>query len=586
MNLMVDVVNGFDMKSPWIRRTAFALGALTLLLAVAAIVLVATFDADRAKSLATGWMKTEYQRTLVLDGPVELSVFPRLALKVSRLRLSEHGRDETFAAVDEAAFALQLLPLLRKELVIGRVSARGVQLNLLRDARGRRNIDDLLGDRGGAAGNAPTDKGAAPPALRVDVSAVQLDDLRLRITDELLPLAGELVLQSLTAGRLADKTETPIALRATARLNRPQTVDLTLDGKLTLRPDFERAAVALNDLKLAGTLDGGVFDIQGSAALGGKVPALKLQARFDQLDLNRLLATDSKAAPPVSTATAPADTPVPLDVLKGVDAEFKLSAGALTVRQYQLADIDVAATLAQGVLTVSRLAGRAWGGRFEGTASADADRHQLAVRLDASDVNVDALIKNVADKGLLEGKGHVVVDLHASGDTVGALRSRLAGTAAVQLRDGAIKGFNLARALRRAKAALALNSDAAGPGAVEKTDFSEMQASATIADGVAHSEDLDLKSPYLRIAGAGRFDIGRGRVDYTARATVTDSAAGQGGTGLEALRGVTVPVLLSGRFDAIDWKIQWAGIGSAALRNQVEDRLKDKLKGGLKGLFR
>ena len=78
-------------------------------------------------------------------------------------------------------------------------------------------------------------------------------------------------------------------------------------------------------------------------------------------------------------------------------------------------------------------------------------------------------------------------------------------------------------------------------------------------NGVAQSDDLDVKSPFLRIGGAGCFDIGRGRIDYTARVTVIDSALGQGGAGLDALRGVTVPVALSGPFDAIDWQIQWSG---------------------------
>ena len=117
--------------------------------------------------------------------------------------------------------------------------------------------------------------------------------------------------------------------------------------------------------------------------------------------------------------------------------------------------------------------------------------------------------------------------------------------------------------------------------AVEKTDFSALDASLHIADGVARSDDLELKSPFLRLGGAGSFDIGRGRIDYTARATVTDTAAGQGGAGLEALRGVTVPVQLSGPFDAIDWKVQWSAVATAALRHQLKDKLGEALGGRL-----
>ena len=73
------------------------------------------------------------------------------------------------------------------------------------------------------------------------------------------------------------------------------------------------------------------------------------------------------------------------------------------------------------------------------------------------------------------------------------------------MRDGAVKGINLARTLRQAKAALSMKQDAVSrPTQAEKTDFSELSASARIADGVAHSDDLDIKSPFLRIGGERR----------------------------------------------------------------------------------
>jgi AsmA protein len=115
--------------------------------------------------------------------------------------------------------------------------------------------------------------------------------------------------------------------------------------------------------------------------------------------------------------------------------------------------------------------------------------------------------------------------------------------------------------------------------AAEKTDFSELTASARIEGGVARSDDLDLKSPFMRIGGSGKFDIGAGRIDYTARATVASTATGQDGAELAALRGVTVPVQLSGPFEAIDWKVQWSGVAAAAVENKLKEKLSEKLFG-------
>ena len=263
-----------------------------------------------------------------------------------------------------------------------------------------------------------------------------------------------------------------------------------------------------------------------------------------------------------------------LDGLNAVNGQFNFTAGALAFRQYRVSDVKVDAALDNGTLQIAKLAGRAWGGTIDGSGSAEAKDRHIAVKLAADGVDVNALLKNVAGKDLLEGTGRVTADVNTGGATVGAMRSALAGTVALHVRDGAIKGVNLARTLRQAKAALAMKSDSVSQASTaEKTDFSELSASARIADGVAQSDDLDIKSPFLRIGGAGRFDIGRGTIDYTARATVVGSPNGQDGADLAALKGVTVPVVLSGPFDAIGWKIQWSGVAAKALENQLRDKL-------------
>ncbi len=237
------------MKTPWIRRVALVLGALLLLLALAAAVLVATFDANRYKTLAIAWMKTEHQRELAIDGPIELSVFPRLAVQVSRLRVSERGRADEFLRVDEAALAVQVMPLLRKQLVVERIRARGVHASYRRDAQGLRNVDDLVSAPAAPQGQT-REPASAAPALRLDINAVQLDDLHLRVDDQLGGLAGEVVIETFSAGRLASGARSPVALRATAQLTRPTALTLRLDGRTTLALDLERSAVALSDLEL------------------------------------------------------------------------------------------------------------------------------------------------------------------------------------------------------------------------------------------------------------------------------------------------------------------------------------------------
>jgi len=173
------------------------------------------------------------------------------------------------------------------------------------------------------------------------------------------------------------------------------------------------------------------------------------------------------------------------------------------------------------------------------------------------------------------------------------MKKALAGTASLSLKDGAIKGINLAQSLRDIKGKLGAKQDSTQQAkAGEKTDFSELSASLKIKDSVAHNEDLAMKSPFLRLTGAGDIDIGRGQMNYLAKASVVSSSAGQGGKELDQLKGLTVPVRVTGPFDALSYKLELgdlvADMAKAKLdekKDELKTKAEDKLKSKLKGLF-
>lgn len=792
--------------SIWIRR--IALGVLGLLLVLAAVItwLVMGFDANRYKGVAIEWMQTHHQRTLAINGPIGLSLFPRLEITLADVSLSEANKPDEFAAIERAELAVDVLPLLNRELVIGRVAARGVRAVYLRNAEGVRNIDDLLNAPAPAEGGTGSKK---PP--RLDVNRVALENVSLRVKDDLAQLAGTLALKSLTTGRLQDQAESPVdfelhidlaspsvkgdmsgntqlkldlssgsvtlrdtriafngdavgikAIRAALKGNvgwdgaasaiDAQALQLTLAAtagglkiddsnmalerfafnpaakdialsKLALQlkgtqdeqplnlalswpelaatgdqikgsafsgrlqrggtapldvafksaaptgsfdalrlPGFEAtidsrgaqrqlgatikanlllkqaqaatngknggvtpASIAFDALTLqaliqnpglqplkidakgnasasaeraawtlAGDINDGAFNTDGTALLGGAVPKVNAKARFDTLDLNRLLLNPAVADSPAEAAaggsTAPAnpatvDTPVDFSALRSLDGQFSLQAANFAAQRYKVAAARIDATLNSGVLRVTTLQGKVWGGSVDASALAEAATGRVGFKGTASGININSALKDVAAKDWMDGTGRVTMDVEATGRSVNALKSKLQGQMALQLRDGAIKGINLAKSLRQAKAAIGLQQDAVQKASeTEKTDFSEMSASFQIANGVARNKDLDVKSPFLRLGGEGSVDIGQSRIDYLARATITGTSKGQDGADLAALKGLHVPVRLSGPFAALDWKIEWSSVVAGAvtqgLKNEVRNRLEEKL--GLK----
>jgi AsmA protein len=208
---------------------------------------------------------------------------------------------------------------------------------------------------------------------------------------------------------------------------------------------------------------------------------------------------------------------------------------------------------------------------------------RVTVKETLSGVSVGPLLRDFAQKDLLEGHGNVALDVNAAGKTVNTMKKSLAGTARVALKDGAIKGINLAEVFRKAKTALSSQEARAEAKQAQQTDFSEMTASFTIKNGVAHNEDLDIKAPLFRISGKGDIDIGNSTIDYVTKATVVATTKGQGGADLAQLSGLTVPVHLSGPFDAMKYQVDYSAAATDLAKSKLGDKLKDRLQERLGG---
>lgn len=319
--------------------------------------------------------------------------------------------------------------------------------------------------------------------------------------------------------------------------------------------------------------------------------ALGFDLDIDQLNVDKYL----PPAPPKTAAEDKSAKESKLDfsALKGLDVNGAIRIGSLQVSKLKLARLNARITIAGGRLDVAPLTLNLYQGAASGSLSLNAAGNGVALRQNLTGVSINPLMKDLANKDLVEGRGNVALDVTSHGDSVTAMKKALAGTAAVSLRDGAIKGINLAQSLRDLKGKLGAKQDATQQAkAGDKTDFSELTASLKVANGVAHNEDLAMKSPFLRLSGAGDIDIGGGQMNYLAKASVVATSAGQGGQGLEQLKGLTVPVRVTGPFENLAYGIEFGSmvedVAKAKLeekKQEVKAKVEDKVKDKLKGLF-
>lgn len=324
---------------------------------------------------------------------------------------------------------------------------------------------------------------------------------------------------------------------------------------------------------------------------GFSVPAIGFDVSIDKLDVDKYLPPAPVSGKGGTAATAAAEKPMDLSALKGLNLNGNLRVGSLVAHQIKLEKLHMGLRAAGGKLDVNPLSASLYQGTLAGTASVNANGNLFAVKQQLGGVAIGPLLRDAIGKDMLEGRGNVQLDLQTTGATVAALKKALGGTASLNLKDGAIKGINLAETFRKAKAALgAKGATEQGANKADKTDFSEMSASFVIRGGVAHNEDLSAKSPFLRLGGAGDINIGTDSMDYLAKATIVNTSGGQGGKELDSMKGLTVPVRLSGPFDALKYKIDFGAMLSEQVKQQVQQKVQEKVKeqlgDKLKGLFK
>lgn len=304
--------------------------------------------------------------------------------------------------------------------------------------------------------------------------------------------------------------------------------------------------------------------------------------KADRLNLDRLI--------PLRKAQAKGDDRIDLSGLRGPRVSGQVAIGALAAQRLRLADLKADIKLAGGKLEVAPHSANLYGGTLSGSLVAHADGNRIAIRQAVRGVQLGPLLRDAAQQDRLEARGNVTLDVATAGAGVLAMKQALGGTARVELRDGAVKGINLAEAIQDVRAVLGSRSATASDPS-KRTDFSEITASFVIKNGVAHNDDLQGKAPLLRLTGGGDVDIGNSTVNYTARAAVVATSKGQGGRDLSNLAGVTVPVRITGALEkpaiAVDFTELAAKSGVDLVKAFGRERgVTEKIGDKLRGLFR
>src|SRR5699024_2231405 len=121
-----------------------------------------------------------------IPGNIELSVFPWLGVDIGRVKVANAAGfgDQPLAEIGSADVHVKVLPLLHKQIQIGKVELDGLRLHLARNAKGESNwagIVDHLQSAGRTEASAPAQtpqSGASGQAGGgFDLSGMEIDSV-------------------------------------------------------------------------------------------------------------------------------------------------------------------------------------------------------------------------------------------------------------------------------------------------------------------------------------------------------------------------------------------------------------------------
>ncbi|MDH0093142.1 AsmA family protein [Achromobacter mucicolens] len=281
----------------WFKRILIGLVVLVVVAVVGLAIFLLTFDPNAYKYKLEELVQERYQRTLTIDGEIELSLFPRIGLYVQGVSLSEPNSTDIFASIESTRLAVAVWPLLSNSFVVDHVAISGLKARVVRDKQGQFNFSNLVGGMppvtdapgnpaealvGAAQTAAQAITGGPMPTSRnnmqIDIAGLDLKDGEVQMQDAISGMAVAVTRINANTGRVTFNQPFDVRMSARVEGGYPR-VDANLTGQalLTLDPSAKRYAAQKLDLRMDGKLPGAEAKslvMRGNLAFNGQKSAL------------------------------------------------------------------------------------------------------------------------------------------------------------------------------------------------------------------------------------------------------------------------------------------------------------------------
>ena len=354
-----------------------------------------------------------------------------------------------------------------------------------------------------------------------------------------------------------------------------------LSGGRTLRGDVEVAPHGAGATLRRLSLSADDTTLEGSGEISnltGPVGEVAMKARA--LNLTKLLdfltAFSSGSGMNGRTASAPSSRPASTNLTVSLAAD-RATMGALALEK-----LNARARVTPAGVSLEPIAFGVFGGEYKGTMAVTSSGAAPMFRLNAAVSNVDvaSAMTFAGSPGTMSGRLSGRIDL-ASQTTASNVVDAARGTVRVEVRDGVVKNLGLVRTV---VIATSMRSDAPSPmKAAGSTDepFTVLAATFTLANGSAHTNDLQFQSPDLLLRAGGSLRLDGSQIDLKGDVQLSDALSQQAGRDLfrytQEQGRVTLPATITGSAQSPSVRVDVASAASRAVQNKAKDELKKAL---------
>lgn len=639
--------------------------ALVAVVFIAITMLLIFVDPNDYKAEIEAQVKQSINRDLHIKGDIGWTFFPQLGLSSGEIELDNltSFKKPHLLKIEQAALGINILPLLKGEISIAKLTLDGFELTLITNKNGVSNLDNMGSES--SSETAPMSQTETSPTQpnessyfdlsKTQLGGIDINNAMIEVQDLQSASYQKITINEIKLGEFALNRETELQintkmviddLQAELKLSTMLLVNNELDsinlnklllntivtgdalpnGQLqsTLKSDISYSVAnkkatlkglaidtiitadnlpnkkvetqlnaevsylidsqqaTINDLKIA--VD--KLNLEGRVTVQtGPLTKVRYDLIANEWDLNPYIEKSDTTAE-VTSSEEPAQPEIEPDLsfLKELDIDGTLKIAGLKVEQIKIGEVNKHLIIKQGKAQLQPLTVQLYQGllTLNGTVDESNGLNKYKIATTMSNVQLHPLLTDAAQLELLSGATSFNFNGNGQGLTSSKIKQGITGKGDFSLIDGELYGVNIPQEIRILKAKLKGQNEPTSD-SIKKTDFASLTGNFSIAKGLVNNQKMLMLSPVMRLDGAGLVDIIKENLDYKLSITPLSKSTEQ--TDYLDLKGVTIPLLISGTFNQPSFSIDTDSVLKEQLQQQLaeqQQKIQEKAQQALK----